>query len=372
MQSIPSATPDPLDRLRPEAGEDVQREAGQAERRVARGAAARRVLDVDLGHGRAAGEDERLRELLPADRAEHRLDGGAAVGVERAAEVGDLDAGEAAQHPVDQAARQRPAPRVVPRGAAAARDVVAGLDRLDEPRDVLRLVLEVAVHRHDDLAARAREAGVHRRVLAEVALEADGVDARRRRRAARSSAANVPSVEPSSTTISSNGRPRPSSVATVRRTSSSSVAASFSTVTTTESCGAGSPSCSARRLGPGEDVCLRHREPKPSRPAVAVRCRRGPVRRGEDRGRVRDRGARGRGRAATRRRRRGARPGDAADDRCARRAADHGRALLVLRRDLGLPRAVALFAVGYNALVVLVKFVLGPRIGLRGERARGS
>jgi hypothetical protein len=33
---------------------------------------------------------------------------------------------------------------------------------------------------------------------------------------------------------------------------------------------------------------------------------------------------------------------------------------VVLRRDLGLPAAVALLAVGYNALVVLVKFVLGP------------
>ena len=52
------------------------------------------------------------------------------------------------------------------------------LDRRDEPRDVLRLVLEVAVHRHDDLAAGAREPGVHRRVLAEVALEADGAHAR--------------------------------------------------------------------------------------------------------------------------------------------------------------------------------------------------
>jgi hypothetical protein len=38
-----------------------------------------------------------------------------------------------------------------------------------------------------------------------------------------------------------------------------------------------------------------------------------------------------------------------------------GALYLVLRRDLGLPATVALFAVGYNALVVLVKFVLGPR-----------
>jgi hypothetical protein len=34
---------------------------------------------------------------------------------------------------------------------------------------------------------------------------------------------------------------------------------------------------------------------------------------------------------------------------------------LVLRLDLQLPATVALFAVGYNALVVLVKFVLGPQ-----------
>ncbi len=85
---------------------------------------------------------------------------------------------EAAQHPVDQARGQRAAPRVAPGGAAAARDVRAGLDRRDEARDVLRRVLEVAVHRHDDLAARAREPGVHRGVLAEVALEADGAHAR--------------------------------------------------------------------------------------------------------------------------------------------------------------------------------------------------
>jgi hypothetical protein len=37
-----------------------------------------------------------------------------------------------------------------------------------------------------------------------------------------------------------------------------------------------------------------------------------------------------------------------------------GALYLALRRDLGLPTTVALFAVGYNALVVLVKFVLSP------------
>jgi hypothetical protein len=37
-----------------------------------------------------------------------------------------------------------------------------------------------------------------------------------------------------------------------------------------------------------------------------------------------------------------------------------GALYAVLRRDLGLPTTIALFAVAYNALVVLVKFVLGP------------
>jgi hypothetical protein len=37
-----------------------------------------------------------------------------------------------------------------------------------------------------------------------------------------------------------------------------------------------------------------------------------------------------------------------------------GALYLVLRRDLGLPASIALFAVGYNALVVLVKFVFSP------------
>ena len=177
----------------------MQREPREAERRVARGALARRVADVDLDDRRAAREDERLRELLPPDRAEHRLDRVAAVGVERAPEVRDVDAREAAQHPVDQPRRQRPPPRLVARGAPPARDVVARLHRLDEARHVLRRVLQVAVHRHDDRSARPREPGVHRRVLTRVPLQPDGAHARVARRGSARATANVPSVDPSST-----------------------------------------------------------------------------------------------------------------------------------------------------------------------------
>ena len=67
--------------------------------------------------------------------------------------------------------------RIAARDAPARRDVGA-VERVEQLGDVLRLVLQVAVHRHDQVAARAREPGVHRGVLAEVALEADDAHAR--------------------------------------------------------------------------------------------------------------------------------------------------------------------------------------------------
>jgi hypothetical protein len=63
-------------------------------------------------------------------------------------------------------------------GSAAACDVVSRLDRLDEPRDVLGRVLQIAVHRHDDPAARAGEPRMHGRMLADIALEPHSADVR--------------------------------------------------------------------------------------------------------------------------------------------------------------------------------------------------
>src|SRR5207248_2522725 len=52
------------------------------------------------------------------------------------------------------------------------------VERAHELRDVLRRVLEVAVHGHDRAAAGPHEPGVHRRVLAEVALQPHRAQAR--------------------------------------------------------------------------------------------------------------------------------------------------------------------------------------------------
>ena len=74
--------------------------------------------------------------------------------------------------PLMNARRKRPPPGVAPRGARAARDVGAVLERLDQARQVLRRVLEVAVHRDQHLAPRPDEPRVHGGVLPEVPLEA--------------------------------------------------------------------------------------------------------------------------------------------------------------------------------------------------------
>src|SRR4029079_9842150 len=106
-----------------------------------------------------------------------RLHGGAAVRVEGAAEIGDRNARETTQHAVDHPRGQGAADGVPAPAPASARNVVAGVDRLAEWRDALGRVLQVAVHRNDDVPACPRQPGMHRGMLAEVALEADGAHA---------------------------------------------------------------------------------------------------------------------------------------------------------------------------------------------------
>jgi len=76
-----------------------------------------------------------------------------------------------------QAGGKRAAPGVDARRPAPAGHVRAVVDRGDERADVLRWVLQVTVHRHEDRASRPRETGVHRRVLTAVAGQADDAHA---------------------------------------------------------------------------------------------------------------------------------------------------------------------------------------------------
>src|SRR3954468_9319043 len=83
----------------------------------------------------------------------------------------------------------------------------------------------------------------------------------------RSRAANVPSVEPSSTKISSNVRGPGSSVATVRRYSSSTDPASSKTVTTIETSGAGR---SASVTWPVSNACVPAMATEDSAPGIPL------------------------------------------------------------------------------------------------------
>ena len=210
---------DPLDRLRPEAGQHVQREPRQPQRRVARAVGARararrrprpRVAPLE----RTSAFVNFCRPIAPSIGSIAL----AAVGVERAAEVGDrrrrvkrrsmpLISRDGSVRPHEsRRATRRPLATSTPASTAASSLGMSSGWFWRSPSIVTI-----------DRAARAREPGVHRRVLAEVALEPDGADARvavvQRARAR----AKVPSVEPSSTKIELEVRELASSAASVRR-----------------------------------------------------------------------------------------------------------------------------------------------------------
>ena len=73
-----------------------------------------------------------------------------AVRLQGAAVVVEADAGHAADEPVRDPRRQLAGEAVLPVLPPAADDVVALVELLEQPPDVGRVVLEVAVHRDDD------------------------------------------------------------------------------------------------------------------------------------------------------------------------------------------------------------------------------
>ena len=75
-----------------------------------------------------------------------------------------------------------PAERVVTARLPAGDEVEALVELGEELRDLGRVVLEVGVDRHDDVAARLEEARLQRGRLPEVAAEVDDDDVRRSRR----------------------------------------------------------------------------------------------------------------------------------------------------------------------------------------------
>ena len=115
----------------------------------------RPVADLDLADAEAPGmrqdRNETVQLAIDADLPQHL----AAVELEPAIVVVQAAAGQAADHPVEDAAGIDLVPGVVPGLLPAADHVVALVELGQEARDLGRVVLKVAVEREDQVAPAA-------------------------------------------------------------------------------------------------------------------------------------------------------------------------------------------------------------------------
>ena len=179
---------------------------------------ARVVAHDHLGDARArplgVDRDEPVHLAVEA----HRLEDLAAVGLERAAVVVQAQPADAADQPVGDARRQLAGERrVLAVLAPAGDDVVALLELVEQARDVGRIVLEVGVHRDDDVAARARRSRPPSPRSGRSCGGSGPGAATGACPAASHRRAHVSSREPSSTTITSVGRRCPRELRDRRR-----------------------------------------------------------------------------------------------------------------------------------------------------------
>src|SRR5579875_3804606 len=137
------------------------------------------IGDGHLGHGRAGPAGERRYEAV---QLAVQLDFGqyfAAIGLERGAEVVQVHARKLGHDPVGDAAGQLAGQKGVGAlHAPAAHDVVPLLNFFDESRNFGGIVLQVAVHGNDDLAAGVIEPSFQRGGLPEIAAKPDDRHAR--------------------------------------------------------------------------------------------------------------------------------------------------------------------------------------------------
>ena len=133
------------------------------------------IVVADRNFGDALGErvGERGHECRLLVAIDHRIDDVPAVRAQHASVIVHRHADDQRGHPVLQARSEFPVRLVMTFLAPSADDVVAFVDRGDQPRNFLRRILQVGVERDDDLAARLLEAREDRRMLSEVARQLD-------------------------------------------------------------------------------------------------------------------------------------------------------------------------------------------------------
>jgi len=137
-------------------GDDIEQDAeGAPQAIVGIAGRAQGVADGNLGDARAIETGQRRNEAVQfaveMDIFQHL----GAIGLEGGAEIAQLHAGGLGHQPIGDArgnlAQQRVVHAVLP---PAAGDIVSLFDFFEQRGNVLRRVLQVAIHRDDDLALR--------------------------------------------------------------------------------------------------------------------------------------------------------------------------------------------------------------------------
>src|SRR5579859_736823 len=137
------------------------------------------TLTIDVANGNLANRRSvpgRKRGNKPVQFAVqgHLVDDFAAVGLERRPKVMDIDAAELCHQPICAARRKAAHHKVVDALLApSAHDVIALCDLFQEKRNVIRIVLEIAVHRDQVVAGSVIESSGEGRGLTEVSAELD-------------------------------------------------------------------------------------------------------------------------------------------------------------------------------------------------------
>ena len=156
-------------------GEQIEEDAeGAADAVVALAALALHVLDRNLADGGAVPAGQRGNEAMHFTVERNVVDDFAAIGLVGSAEVVNVHVGELGHQPVG-AARGNAAHHEVVDAllAPAGDDVVALFQLFDKVRNLVGVVLQVAVHGEDELARGVIEAGRKRGRLPKIAAQFD-------------------------------------------------------------------------------------------------------------------------------------------------------------------------------------------------------
>src|SRR5438067_5842203 len=155
-------------------GEQVERPAEVALDAKSRLAVqARTMVHRNLGDGEAEMMSEYGYEAMPLAVELDILEHLGAVGLQAAVHIVQENAGRPARRCVIDVGDHPPNERVLAVTLPAGDEVVALVELRDEGGDFRRIVLEVGVHRHDDLARCSIEACRQGGRLSEVATQAD-------------------------------------------------------------------------------------------------------------------------------------------------------------------------------------------------------